>query len=151
YKSYLDSPGTATQIGDIRIGGSVEFRFSMSQMLKSVLFADFGNIWTTKADDNRVGAAFTSEFYKQLALSVGTGLRFDLGFFLVRFDIGFPLCNPALPDESRWVFQSRNPYYLEGAQYYGITGTLEEQLIGGKEKLPRPFLPSLNFAIGLPF
>ncbi|MFM7595267.1 MAG: BamA/TamA family outer membrane protein, partial [Flavobacteriales bacterium] len=83
YKSYLDSTGTATQIGDIRIGGSVEFRFSMSPMLKSVLFADFGNIWTTRADDNRVGAAFTSEFYKQLALRIGTGLRFDLGFFLV--------------------------------------------------------------------
>jgi hypothetical protein len=61
------------------------------------------------------------------------------------------MCNPALPDKARWVFQSRNAYYLEGAEYYGITGTLEEQLIGGKEKLPRPFMPSLNFGIGLPF
>jgi hypothetical protein len=151
YKSYLDSTGTATQIGDIRIGGSIEFRFSMSQMLKSVLFADFGNIWTTKEDDNRVGATFSTDFYKQLALSIGTGLRIDLGFFLVRFDLGFPICNPALPDKARWVFQSRNSYYLEGAEYYGITGTLEEQLIGGKEKLSRPFMPSLNFGIGLPF
>jgi hypothetical protein len=25
------------------------------------------------------------------------------------------------------------------------------ELIGGKEKLPRPFMPSLNFGIGLPF
>jgi hypothetical protein len=151
YKSYLDSTGTATQIGDIRIGGSVEFRFSMSQMLKSVLFADFGNIWTTKADNNRVGATFSTDFYKELALSIGTGLRIDLGFFLVRFDLGFPMCNPALPDKARWVFQSRNSYYLEGAEYYGITGTLEEQLIGGKAKLPRPFMPSLHFGIGLPF
>jgi len=151
YKSYLDSTGTATQIGDIRMGGAVEFRFSMSQMLKSVVFADFGNIWTTKADDDRAGAEISAQFFKQVALTLGTGLRIDLDFFLVRFDIGFPLYNPSLPDNARWVFQDRTPYYLEGVQYYNITGTLDKQLEGAKSKMPKPFIPALHFGIGLPF
>ena len=151
YKSYLDSTGTATQIGDIRMGGSVEFRFSMSQMLKSVVFADFGNIWTTKADEDRAGAEISAQFFKQVALTLGTGLRIDLDFFLVRFDIGFPMYNPSLPDNARWVFQDRTPYYQEGVQYYGISGTPDKQLEAAKSKMPRPFMPSLNFGIGLPF
>jgi outer membrane protein insertion porin family len=151
YKSYLDSTGTATQIGDIRIGGSVEFRFSLSKMLKSVVFTDFGNIWTSRTDGNRLGASFSPDFYKQLAFTLGTGLRIDLDFFIVRLDLGFPMRNPALPEKARWVFQDRSSYYLEGAQYYGISGSASEQIKAMKEIMPRPFLPSLHFGIGLPF
>ena len=151
YKSYLDSTGTATQIGDIRIGGSLEYRFSLSKMLKSVVFSDFGNIWTSRIDENRVGASFTPDFYKQFAFTLGTGLRIDLDFFIVRFDLGFPMRNPALPEKAQWVFQDRSLYYLEGAQYYGISGSESEKIQAMKEKMPRPFLPSLNFGIGLPF
>jgi hypothetical protein len=59
--------------------------------------------------------------------------------------------NPSLPDNARWVFQDRTPYYLEGVQYYGISGTPDKQLEAAKSKMPRPFMPSLNFGIGLPF
>ena len=152
YSYYFDSTGTATQIGDIRIGGSSEFRFAMSAMLKSVVFVDFGNIWTTKQDANRAGAEFTSHFYKQFALTLGTGLRIDLDFFIVRFDVGFPVRNPALPNGARWVYQSRHDYYQEGVNYYGINlGTEQKNLDEAKKILPKPFLPSFNFGIGLPF
>ena len=120
-------------------------------MLKSVVFTDFGNIWTSRTDGNRLGASFSPDFYKQLAFTLGTGLRIDLDFFIVRLDLGFPMRNPALPEKARWVFQDRSSYYLEGAQYYGISGSASEQIKAMKEIMPRPFLPSLHFGIGLPF
>lgn len=152
YKYYLDPTGAATQIGDIRLGGSFEFRFALSSMLKSVVFSDFGNIWTYRKDENREGAEFTANFYKQMAFTLGTGLRIDLDFFLVRFDVGFPVCNPSLPQGAKWIFQSRTPYYLEGAAYYGFTtGSDQDKINSVKNLMPLPFLPSFNFGIGLPF
>lgn len=152
YKYYRDSSGTATQIGDIRLGGSVELRIPLGSTLKTAVFADFGNIWTYKKDINRPGSEFTSEWYKQLALTLGTGIRLDLGYFLVRLDVGFPFYNPSLPDNARWVFQKRDAYYLDGAEYYGITsGTDAEKITQAKPLMAKPFLPSLNFGIGLPF
>ena len=152
YKSYLDSTGTATQLGDIRFYGSLEFRFPLGRTLSSCVFADVGNIWTYRKDENRKGAEFTSDFYKQLALSIGTGVRIDLSILVVRLDVGFPLYNPALPDKARWIFQDRVPYYEEGKTYYGFnTGNAQADLDKAKERLPKPFVPSLNFGIGLPF
>ncbi|MFN5735978.1 MAG: hypothetical protein ACK444_08040, partial [Flavobacteriales bacterium] len=66
-------------------------------------------------------------------------------------DFGFPLHNPALPDGAAWVFQNRKNYYLEGATYYGFTGSEAEKIALAKGKLPRPFVPAINFGIGLPF
>jgi hypothetical protein len=87
-----------------------------------------------------------------LAFTLGTGLRIDLSILIVRVDVGFPMFNPALPSESRWIFNARDAYYLDGAQYYGYTsGTPQEQMQLAKKRLPRPFIPSLNFGIGLPF
>lgn len=152
YKAYRDSTGTLTQLGDFRFFGSFEFRFALGGMLSSCLFADVGNIWTYRKDVNRPGAEFTKNFYRQLALALGTGLRVNLSILVFRFDIGFPIYNPALPDKARWIFQSRQNYYLDGAQYFGYTnGTLQEQMEKAKERLPNPFIPSLNFGIGLPF
>jgi hypothetical protein len=130
----------------------VELRIPLGSTLKTAVFADFGNIWTYKKDINRPGSEFTSEWYKQLALTLGTGIRLDLGYFLVRLDVGFPFCNPSLPDNARWVFQKRDAYYLDGAEYYGITsGTDAEKITQAKPLMAKPFLPSLNFGIGLPF
>ena len=149
YKSYLDSTGTATQIGDIRIGGSVEFRFSMSQMLKSVLFADFGNIWTYK-EDSRIGGKFAwDSFLSQFCIASGFGARLDLDFFVLRVDIGFPIYNPSYQNGAKWVFNDlfsnyRETYYQEGVATYG-------SLENAKAKMPKPFVPVLHFGIGYPF
>ena len=151
YKAYLDSTGTATQVGDIRMAANLEYRFPLSKSLLSCLFIDMGNIWTFRKDENRPGAEFTKSWIRQLGITAGTGIRYDLDFFIVRLDFGFPLHNPALPDGAGWVFQNRKNYYLEGATYYGFTGTESEKIALAKGKLPRPFVPAINFGIGLPF
>ena len=152
YKAYRDSLSTVTQLGDIRIFGSTEYRFPLGGMISSCVFMDFGNIWTYRKDKNREGAVFTKDFYKQLAYTLGTGLRIDLSILVVRLDVGFPIFNPILPDKARWIFQSRKPYYQDGATYFGYSSSnMADPLGEAKKRLPRPFLPSLNFGIGLPF
>lgn len=142
YKYYLDTTRTETQIGDLRLSGSAEFRFSMSSLFKGAVFVDAANIWTMKKDVNRMGSQFSSDFYKQLALSAGLGLRLDFGFFVIRLDVGVPINNPSLPKGAQWIFQSRQAYYDEGAVKFGSNY---------KKLIPRPFSPSLNFGIGYPF
>jgi len=142
YKYYLDPNRTATQIGDLRLGGSAEFRFAITKLLKSAFFMDAANIWTTKEDVNRPGGKFSSDWYKQIALSSGVGLRLDFGFFVVRVDLGIPITNPALPAGAKWIFQSRQKYYDEGEAVFGSNY---------KNLMPKPFTPTLNFGIGYPF
>ncbi|NBP30219.1 MAG: hypothetical protein EBV23_11720, partial [Flavobacteriia bacterium] len=126
--------------------------FPLGGMLSSCVFSDFGNIWTYRKDANREGSEFTKNFYRQIAFTLGTGLRVDLSILVVRIDVGFPIYNPALPDQARWVFNKRYTYYLDGAQYFGYTnGTVPDPIQKAKERLPRPFIPSINFGIGLPF
>lgn len=143
YKYYLDTNRTATEIGDIRIGASFEYRFRISGMFKGALFTDVGNIWTINEDPNRIGGKFTSEWYRQIAVAGGFGLRVDLDFLILRFDIGIPWRNPALPDGAKWIFQSRAAYIQEGIDVFG-----EEDYA---RLLPKQFQPVLQIGIGFPF
>jgi len=150
YKYHLDTNRLATQIGDIRFGGALEYRFEMSSTFKGALFTDFGNIWTYREDASRLGSQFNWQtFIPQLAISAGVGLRMDLDYFILRLDVGFPIYDPAFADGARWVFQdfkTRETYYAEGMQHFNMS------LDQVKELMPRPFLPNyLNFGIGYPF
>jgi outer membrane protein insertion porin family len=140
YKYYMDPNRTATQIGDIRLGASLEFRLGAG-LLNSAFFMDVGNVWTYNYDINRPGGQFSKEWYRELGLAVGYGIRVDFEFFIVRADLGIPFTNPALPPGSRWIFQDRDAYYEE---IYTLPA--DEQL-----KLSAPFQPRLNFGIGFPF
>ena len=149
YKYHLDSNSLITQIADIRIGGSFEYRFSITSSLKGAFFSDFGNIWTFK-EDSRIGGKFAlSSFLSQFCLSSGFGARLDLDFFVIRVDLGFPIYNPAYQNGAKWVFNDlfknyRETYYQEGISTYG-------SLENAKAKMPKPFVPVLNFGIGYPF
>lgn len=155
YKYYVDSTAAASQIGDIRLGMFGEVRYNLSSFVKTAFFVDAGNIWTYQNDEKRAGGQFSSNFYKQIALSTGFGLRFDMTFLVVRLDLGFPLTNPALPQGTRWVFQywkDKEPYIQEGIKYYANPNdTPELQRATALSKLPKPFLPAVQFGIGYPF
>lgn len=143
YRQYLDTNRTTTQIGDMRIGGSFEYRFPFNSLVKGALFFDAGNIWTVKEDANRIGGNITKDWYKQLALAAGFGLRLDFDYFIIRVDLGIPLRNPSLPENTQWIFQSNAPYYQ----------LLEDEFGTGYENLNLPdrFSPRLHFGIGYPF
>jgi len=143
YKYYLDTNRTATQIGDLRLGVSAEFRFAFNSLFKGAFFVDAGNVWTAFEDENRVGGQISGNWYKEIGVAAGVGIRLDLEYFIVRMDIGMPLMNPALPEGSKWIFQSQQAYYDEGIATFGIDKY--------EEYLPLPFIPAFHFGIGYPF
>jgi outer membrane protein assembly factor BamA len=98
------------QTADIKIELNAEYRFKLFWVLEGAMFADAGNIWTYKSDNNREGTQFKfNNFYKDLAVGVGTGLRFDFNFFLLRLDFGMKLRDPIIPETNKWIFSNR-PY-----------------------------------------
>jgi len=150
YKYYLDTGRTAVQVADIRISASAEYRFEFSEFLKGALFLDAGNIWTLREDENRIGSKFSKSWFNELALASGVGFRMDFDFFLIRFDLGFKLHNPALPKGEKWIFQSRDKYNQEIKDFI-----LENEASGGtvtRSKIDTtPFRPQISFGIGYPF
>jgi len=92
------------QSGDIKFETSLEFRFPIYSYLKGAIFADAGNIWLVNEDKQRPGGTFEiKNFYKELAVGSGVGLRIDFSFVIVRFDIAFPLRKTYLPEGRQWV------------------------------------------------
>jgi outer membrane protein assembly factor BamA len=117
------------QRGDVKLEGSVEYRFDITRIIKGALFTDAGNIWLWRADSLRPGGQFKrSQVLNQLAAGTGAGLRFDLNFFVLRFDLAFPIRKPYLPG-NKWVWKEID---------FGSHLWRKENLI-------------LNIAIGYPF
>lgn len=100
--SYNASAEEATQQlkeqpGEITLQGSVELRQQLVSYLEGALFVDLGNIWMIHKSD-RVGGCFSlKHFYKEIAMGIGTGLRLNFKFLVLRFDVGIKLYDPAKP------------------------------------------------------
>ncbi|MBP1618636.1 MAG: outer membrane protein assembly factor BamA [Bacteroidetes bacterium] len=110
YHPQKDSVEFANQVGDIKLDLSIELRQKLSTYFQFALFADAGNNWVIDNNANTLaGGLFEfSEFYKQIALAYGMGLRLDLGFLLLRFDGGFKAFDPGQDAGKRWRFHGFN-------------------------------------------
>jgi outer membrane protein assembly factor BamA len=90
--------------GDIKLEMNAEYRFGIYKFLKGALFVDAGNVWLQKSDPSTTGTPFLfSSFMNELAVGAGVGLRVDVSFFILRFDVAMPLREPWLPENQRWV------------------------------------------------
>ena len=84
------------QTGDMKLDMNVEYRAKLFWKFGGALFVDAGNIWTLRDYPEQPGGVFKfSEFWKQLAVSYGLGLRLNFDYFIVRFDMGMKAVNPA--------------------------------------------------------
>lgn len=103
---YPPEPGAGRldRTGDMRIETNIEYRFPVLGMINGAFFTDAGNIWMVNDDREREGTEFNvSTFYREVAIGSGFGLRIDASFFVLRFDLAFPLRKPFLPPGERWV------------------------------------------------
>jgi outer membrane protein insertion porin family len=98
------TPLLPDQPGDVKLEMNVEYRAKLSALIHWALFVDAGNVWTLKTDTSRPGSVFTHSFLNDVAVGVGTGLRFDLSILVLRVDVAVPVRYPWLPDGSKWVF-----------------------------------------------
>ncbi len=92
------------RVGEVKLDFSVEFRRKMTNLIELAAFVDAGNIWTVKDYEEQPGGLFTfNNFYKELAVAYGLGIRLDLNFLLIRLDAGMKAHNPGLPEGERWT------------------------------------------------
>ena len=128
--------------GDIKAVMNLEYRQRIVGSLYGALFLDAGNVWDTDpwtftaedlgTKDDKVVQAVNETFalsrpeagslFKQLATGTGIGLRYDLGFLVVRIDWGFGL---------------HLPYETTKSGYFNITRFKD--------------MHTLHLAIGYPF
>ena len=87
----------------ILLESNIELRQRIYKFIGLGLFADAGNIWLYNNNPALPGGAFTSDFYKQIAVDAGFGLRFDFKILILRLDLGIPLREPWVSENNSWV------------------------------------------------
>ena len=113
------------QNGDIKFVANLEYRTTLFGKLGGAVFLDVGNVWKRKGDyleheegeteDDRnwvdinnilqeLSEFKASEVFKQIAVGTGVGLRFDLGFLVIRVDWGLALHVPYEWNKTRYFF-----------------------------------------------
>ena len=113
------------QTGDMKLDLSAEYRTFLFWKFDGAAFIDAGNIWTLRSYAEQPGGQFKiNEFYKQIAVAYGIGLRLNFGYFVLRFDMGMKAVNPA--------YENHKEHYAFLNPDFG-----------------RDF--SFHFAVGLPF
>ena len=133
--------------GNLKLIANLEYRMPLFGNLHGAVFLDAGNVWNTKdiMSDNDIGDPSDlspeeilttiifrewsdemkfkpSRFLNDIALGTGIGLRYDLGFLVIRLDWGLAL---------------HSPYDTGKSGYFNINRFKDAH--------------TLNFAIGYPF
>lgn len=101
--SYVAENNYPNSVGDFKLEANIEYRFKLFWLLEGAFFLDAGNIWNINKYENRKGTMLSSDFYKQIAMGTGAGLRVDANFFLLRFDWGIKMRDPSKPENKRFV------------------------------------------------
>jgi outer membrane protein insertion porin family len=112
--NYLQSTTTGGFLqlgGDIKLEMNAEYRFDIYSFLKGAFFIDAGNVWLQSSNPATTGSAFSiNTFMDEMAVGTGIGLRVDVSFFVLRFDLATPLRKPWLSSGNRWVLSEFNPF-----------------------------------------
>jgi len=114
------------QTGDMKLDLNAEYRTKLFWKFSSALFIDAGNVWTLRKYETSPGGQFHfDDFYQQLAVSYGLGIRLNFDYFILRFDMGMKAVNPAFETEDDEHYPLLHP------------------------RLSRDF--AFHFAVGMPF
>ena len=114
------------QNGDLKLVGNLEYRTRLFGSLGGALFLDVGNVWNwediqfdqSDFDDSDEDLQLIdginqwlkgtklqmTKFADQLAVGTGAGLRYNLGFLVIRIDWGLALHVPYTTSRSRYFF-----------------------------------------------
>ena len=106
--------------GDLKLEANLEYRFPIMGDLHGATFLDCGNIWLLREDPDRPGGGLKAgHFFKDLALGTGFGIRYDMDFLVIRFDVGIGL---HLPYETGKSGYYNLPRFKDGMGYHFAIG-----------------------------
>ena len=130
------------QPGNVLLEASAELRgrlFHLGADVNGAIFVDAGNVWTLSNNSSRPGSVFRFDtFVPQIAVGTGVGLRLDFSFFVIRFDGGIKVWDPA-----RQYFDEKKREMVDDR--FILPKFSLRQLSSGANPLV------INFGIGYPF
>ncbi len=83
-----------SQTGNLKLEADLEYRFPLFWKVEPAIFAEVGNVWKTKTDENDEDTFEIRDIPLTLAADWGIGLRINLDLILVRLDVGFKVHDP---------------------------------------------------------
>ncbi|AYD46892.1 BamA/TamA family outer membrane protein [Arachidicoccus soli] len=135
--------------GDMQLEMNLEYRYPIftvgSVKVNGALFTDIGNVWNVKKDPDLPNAEFNiNRLGKDVAIAMGTGIRMDFNYVVIRVDFGLKLKDPARLENGGWMslknFTWRNDEFANVIPPNPITG---KQLYRNNY--------AVQLGIGLPF
>lgn len=112
--SYFDQTGT------FKFETNWEYRFHLFSYFHGAAFVDAGNVWLLQNEESRPEAKLEMKnFFKQLAVGTGIGLRFDMEMLVVRADLGLGL---HLPYETTRSGYYNIPKFKDGLAFHLAIG-----------------------------
>ncbi|KIO76543.1 membrane protein [Pedobacter lusitanus] len=134
------------QLGQMHIEANLEYRYKLinnffGAKLKGAVFLDAGNVWNIAPGNPNPETYFKfKNLGNQIGIGTGMGFRYDLQYFVFRFDIGLKLRDPQFEPEDQWVI----------AKFF--SGRREFQKAYNTANSPDTYrFFQYNFGIGLPF
>ena len=110
------------QTGDMKLDLNAEYRTFLFWKFDGAVFVDAGNIWTLRNYEEQPGGQFKlDEFYKQIAVAYGIGLRLNFDYFVLRFDMGMKAVNPAY-ENNKEHFPIVNPRFSRDFSFHFAVG-----------------------------
>ena len=102
-----DPLGFYDQTGTFKFETNWEYRFPIFGNFHGAVCLDAGNIWLLKLDMydeyfRSDGKLRMKNFFKELAVGTGLGLRFDMGMLVIRADLGIGLHLPYETSNEGW-------------------------------------------------
>lgn len=109
--------------GTFKFETNLEYRFPLIGYFKGALFLDAGNVWRLANDDETElwpeGKLRMKNFFKELAVGTGLGLRFDMEMLVVRADLGIGLHLPYDTNKKGWY---NIPRFKDGLAFHLAIG-----------------------------
>ena len=100
------STGLPERYGDVQLEANIEYRFPWGKIagvqINGALFSDIGNVWFLKKTEGRnVEEIFNfGRLGKDLAVGIGTGIRVDFTYFVIRLDYSYKAKDPSPADKT---------------------------------------------------
>ncbi len=94
-------------VGEAKLEANLEYRAKFIGDLELATFLDAGNVWLLRKNERREGASLgeikgAKDFFNQIAVGTGLGLRYDLSYLVLRFDVGIGLHLPYETERKGW-------------------------------------------------
>jgi len=134
------------QLGQMHIEANLEYRYRLidnffGAKLNGAIFLDAGNVWNISPGNSQPETYFDfKNLGNQLGVGTGMGFRYDLQYFVFRFDVGLKLRDPQFDPADQWVIKKL------------FSGTKEFKETYDARNSPDSYhFVQYNFGIGLPF